>query len=150
VKNDNAGVATLLQVLRQESISEKKRQGHVEALKREIAVLARLKGSLNCVELEGVYEDSDNIHIVMELCKGGELLHAVGTRHYSERTVRGHAVIRVAALHRCAGKHIQKHLHALLLLRVQVASYMRGVLRTIAQCHAHHILHRDIKPGMVD
>lgn len=28
-----------------------------------------------------------------------------------------------------------------------VASYMRAVLRTLAQCHAQHILHRDIKPG---
>ncbi len=24
---------------------------------------------------------------------------------------------------------------------------MRAVLRTLAQCHAQHILHRDIKPG---
>jgi serine/threonine protein kinase len=24
---------------------------------------------------------------------------------------------------------------------------MRGVLRTIMQCHSHNILHRDIKPG---
>ena len=30
---------------------------------------------------------------------------------------------------------------------LQVASYMRAVLRTLAQCHAHRILHRDIKPG---
>jgi hypothetical protein len=30
---------------------------------------------------------------------------------------------------------------------VQVASYMRAVLRTLAQCHAHRILHRDVKPG---
>ncbi len=30
---------------------------------------------------------------------------------------------------------------------MQVASYMRAVLRTLAQCHSHHILHRDIKPG---
>ena len=29
----------------------------------------------------------------------------------------------------------------------QVASYMRAVLRTVAQCHAHRILHRDVKPG---
>jgi calcium-dependent protein kinase len=28
-----------------------------------------------------------------------------------------------------------------------VASYMRAVLRTLAQCHSHHILHRDVKPG---
>lgn len=33
--------------------------------------------------------------------------------------------------------------HALL----QVAAYMRSVLHTLAQCHSHRILHRDIKPG---
>lgn len=30
---------------------------------------------------------------------------------------------------------------------MQVASYMRGVLRLLGQCHSHNILHRDIKPG---
>jgi serine/threonine protein kinase len=30
---------------------------------------------------------------------------------------------------------------------MQVASYMRAVLKTLAQCHVHNILHRDIKPG---
>lgn len=30
---------------------------------------------------------------------------------------------------------------------MQVASYMRAVLRTLAQCHSHRLLHRDIKPG---
>eukprot|EP00878_Enallax_costatus_P003362 GHUV01003571.1.p1 GENE.GHUV01003571.1~~GHUV01003571.1.p1 ORF type:complete len:609 (+),score=221.69 GHUV01003571.1:1048-2874(+) len=34
-----------------------------------------------------------------------------------------------------------------LLTSLQVASFMRAVLRTLAQCHSHHILHRDIKPG---
>ncbi|KAI8470975.1 MAG: kinase-like domain-containing protein [Monoraphidium minutum] len=28
-----------------------------------------------------------------------------------------------------------------------VASFLRAVLRTLAQCHSHRILHRDIKPG---
>ena len=27
------------------------------------------------------------MHLVMELCRGGELIHAIGARHYSERTV---------------------------------------------------------------
>ncbi len=32
-----------------------------------------------------------------------------------------------------------------LIVAAQVASYMRAVLRTLAQCHHHRILHRDIK-----
>ncbi|GLC37832.1 hypothetical protein PLESTB_001481200 [Pleodorina starrii] len=94
--------------------SEKKKQGHLESLRREIQVMAKLRGSLNIVKLEDVYEDDECVHIVMEWCKGGELWHRIGDRHYSERTV---------------------------------ASFMRAVLRTLAQCHAQNILHRDIKPG---
>ena len=30
---------------------------------------------------------------------------------------------------------------------LQVASFMREALRTLAQCHSHRILHRDVKPG---
>lgn len=91
-----------------------KAAGHHASIQREVEVLTRLKGSLNIVKLEAVYEDDTYVHIVMEYCRGGELWHRVGEAHYSERTV---------------------------------ASYMRAVLRTLAQCHSHHILHRDIKPG---
>ena len=28
---------------------------------------------------------------------------------------------------------------------MQAASYMRAILRTLAQCHARRILHRDVK-----
>lgn len=38
--------------------------------------------------------------------------------------------------------------HAFCLIVIaQVSSYMRAVLRTIAQCHSQRILHRDVKPG---
>ena len=39
------------------------------------------------VLLQGVFEDDHHVHLVMELCRGGELIHAIGARHYSERTV---------------------------------------------------------------
>ena len=80
-----------------------------------MGVLQKLRGTLNVVALEGAWEDEAAIHIVMEYCRGGELLHSISSRpHYSEQTV---------------------------------ASIMRAVLRTVAQCHAAGILHRDIKPG---
>jgi serine/threonine protein kinase len=37
--------------------------------------------------LQAVYEDESHVHIVMEYCRGGELFHRMGKRHYSERTV---------------------------------------------------------------
>ncbi|GLC44056.1 hypothetical protein PLESTB_000223900 [Pleodorina starrii] len=94
--------------------SDQKKRGHLDSIRREVAVLTRLRGNLNVVKLEDVYEDEHAVHIIMELCGGGELVHRIGDRHYSERTV---------------------------------ASFMRAVLRTLAQCHANNILHRDIKPG---
>ena len=38
-------------------------------IKREVAVLRRLRGTLNVVALEGAYEDDDAVHIVMEVCE---------------------------------------------------------------------------------
>lgn len=42
---------------------------------------------LNVVHLEDVFEDAESVHLVMEYCKGGELLHSLGKRPYSEGTV---------------------------------------------------------------
>mmetsp|Transcript_15310 Transcript_15310/g.43633 ORF Transcript_15310/g.43633 Transcript_15310/m.43633 type:complete len:794 (+) Transcript_15310:187-2568(+) len=33
------------------------------------------------------------------------------------------------------------------LTEAKVSMYMRSVLQTLAQCHSHRILHRDVKPG---
>jgi calcium-dependent protein kinase len=102
------------QILRDASASDAKRAGHAAAIAREVDALRRLRGALNVACLEDAFEDADAVHIVLELCEGGELWHAVGARHYSERTA---------------------------------ASYMRAVLRTLAQCHRARLLHRDVKPG---
>ena len=97
------------------NLAPERQAAHVDNVKREVAVLKRLRGTLNVVAFHAAYEDDVAIHIVMELCRGGELLHHVTSRpFYGERTV---------------------------------ASFMRAVLRTVAQCHSHRILHRDVKPG---
>ena len=38
--------------------------------------------------LEDIFEDDTSVHIITEICKGGELVHRIGNKHYSERTVR--------------------------------------------------------------
>jgi serine/threonine protein kinase/Ca2+-binding EF-hand superfamily protein len=70
--------------------------------------------SCSVVHIKGAWEDDSDVHIVMELCRGGELHHSVGRRAYTEELA---------------------------------ATYMRSVLHTLAQCHSHRILHRDVKPG---
>ncbi|WOL13092.1 calcium-dependent protein kinase 26 [Canna indica] len=47
----------------------------IRSIKLEIEVMARLSGHPNVVDLKAVYEDNDYVHIVMELCAGGELFH---------------------------------------------------------------------------
>lgn len=96
------------------NISERKRADHADSIRREVEVMKRLRGFLNVASLEDVYEDDDTVHIIMERCTGGELVHRIGEAHYTEQTV---------------------------------ASFLRATLRTLAQCHANGILHRDVKPG---
>ncbi|XP_059629366.1 calcium-dependent protein kinase 26-like [Cornus florida] len=47
----------------------------VRSIKLEIEIMTRLSGHPNVVDLKAVYEDEDSVHLVMELCAGGELFH---------------------------------------------------------------------------
>lgn len=45
-----------------------------------------LSGQPNIVEIKGAYEDRQSVHLVMELCEGGELFDKISKRgHYSEK-----------------------------------------------------------------
>ncbi|KAL2632943.1 hypothetical protein R1flu_004422 [Riccia fluitans] len=58
----------------------------VEDVRREVQIMHHLEGQKNIVELKGAYEDKHNVHLVMELCAGGELFDRIIQRgHYSER-----------------------------------------------------------------
>jgi calcium-dependent protein kinase len=69
-------------------------------IRREVEVMQRLSGALNVVELIDVLEDNDYVHLVMELCTGGELSDRIRDRHYSERTVSSYlrAVLRTLSI----------------------------------------------------
>lgn len=58
----------------------------VDDVRREIRVLRQLTGHPNIVELRGVYEDRQAVHLVLELCAGGELFERIISKgKYSER-----------------------------------------------------------------
>lgn len=70
------------------SISKRKliSKEDVEDVRREIQIMHHLAGHKNIVTIKGAYEDPLYVHIVMELCGGGELFDRIIQRgHYSER-----------------------------------------------------------------
>ncbi|CAK8570493.1 unnamed protein product [Lathyrus sativus] len=58
----------------------------VEDVRREIQIMHHLAGHANVISIKGAYEDAVAVHVVMELCAGGELFDRIIQRgHYTER-----------------------------------------------------------------
>ncbi|KAE8671871.1 putative FBD-associated F-box protein [Hibiscus syriacus] len=58
----------------------------VEDVRREIQIMHHLAGHPNVISIKGAYEDAVAVHVVMELCAGGELYDRIIQRgHYTER-----------------------------------------------------------------
>ncbi|KAG1347633.1 calcium-dependent protein kinase 20 [Cocos nucifera] len=70
------------------SISKKKLRTTVdiEDVRREVDIMRHLPSHPNIVSLKDTYEDDNAVHLVMELCEGGELFDRIVARgHYTER-----------------------------------------------------------------
>ncbi|KAK6933809.1 Protein kinase domain [Dillenia turbinata] len=70
------------------SISKKKLRTvvDVEDIRREVEIMKHMPKHPNIVCLKDTYEDDDAVHLVMELCAGGELFDRIVARgHYTER-----------------------------------------------------------------
>ncbi|KAK9273074.1 hypothetical protein L1049_017881 [Liquidambar formosana] len=70
------------------SISKKKLRSAVdiEDVRREVEIMKHMPKHPNIVSLKDTYEDDNAVHIVMELCEGGELFDRIVARgHYTER-----------------------------------------------------------------
>jgi len=96
----------------------KMRVRRLEILKREIEILQTLNHP-NIIKLVDVFEDEKYIHLVQELCTGGELFDQIIAKAKSEE---GHYSERDAC------------------------KIVKKILEAIAYCHEHHVCHRDLKP----
>ncbi|KAJ7566954.1 hypothetical protein O6H91_02G125300 [Diphasiastrum complanatum] len=70
------------------SISKRKliSKDDVDDVRREIQIMHHLSGHSSIVQIKGAYEDATYVHLVMELCAGGELFDRIIQRgHYTER-----------------------------------------------------------------
>lgn len=74
------------------SISKKKLRTRVdiEDVRREVEIMKHMPTHPNIVTLKDTYEDDSAVHLVMELCEGGELFDRIVARgHYTERAAAG-------------------------------------------------------------
>ncbi|CAH2059179.1 unnamed protein product [Thlaspi arvense] len=74
----------------------------VEDVRREIEIMKHLLGQPNVISIKGAYEDSVAVHMVMELCRGGELFDRIVERgHYSERKAAQLAKVILGVVQTC-------------------------------------------------
>jgi calcium-dependent protein kinase len=97
----------------------KSKVSKIEVLKREIEILKEVKHP-NIIELFEVYEDERYLHLVTEVCTGGELFDRIIAKTQSDEG------------------HFSEHDAALLV---------HDILDAIRYCHDEKgIVHRDLKP----
>ncbi|XP_030511405.1 calcium-dependent protein kinase 2-like [Rhodamnia argentea] len=71
-------------------------------VKREIQIMQDLSGQSNIVEFMGAYEDNHSVHVVMELCAGGELFDRIIAKgQYTERAAASICRAIVNVVHIC-------------------------------------------------
>lgn len=74
----------------------------IEDVRREVQIMHHLTGQPNIVELKGAYEDKQSVHLVMELCAGGELFDRIIAKgHYTERAAASLLRVIVQIVHTC-------------------------------------------------
>ncbi|KAG5408368.1 hypothetical protein IGI04_004687 [Brassica rapa subsp. trilocularis] len=74
----------------------------IEDVRREVQIMHHMTGQPNIVELKGAYEDKHSVHLVMELCAGGELFDRIIAKgHYSERAAASLLRTIVQIIHTC-------------------------------------------------
>ena len=97
----------------------KSKVGKIDVLKREIAILQEVQHP-NIIRLIEVHEDTKYLHLITELCTGGELFDRIIAKTQSEE---GH------------------------FSESDAAGIIRCILDAIAYCHdVKQIVHRDLKP----
>ncbi|KAK4407407.1 Calcium-dependent protein kinase [Sesamum angolense] len=93
------------------SISKKKLRTAVdiEDVRREVEIMKHMPKHPSIVTLKDTYEDDSAVHIVMELCEGGELFDRIVARgHYTERAAAHVMRTIVEVIQMC---HLQGVMH---------------------------------------
>ncbi|KAG6537307.1 calcium-dependent protein kinase 10-like isoform X2 [Zingiber officinale] len=74
----------------------------IEDVRREIQIMHHVNGLPNVISIKGAYEDAVAVHVVMELCAGGELFDRIIQKgYYTERKAAELARVIVGVVEAC-------------------------------------------------
>jgi len=93
------------------------KRGDLRAASREVAICGQLPRHRNIVGLHGVFKDTKAVHLVLDLCDGGDLFSRIAGSTSSTA-----------------------------LSELDTRDVMRSLLAALVHCHKHGVVHRDIKP----
>ncbi|KAE8098803.1 hypothetical protein FH972_016840 [Carpinus fangiana] len=114
------------------SISKKKLRTAVdiEDVRREVEIMKHLPQHPNIVTLKDTYEDENAVHLVMELCEGGELFDRIVTRgHYTERAAAAVTKTIVEVVQMC-------HKHGVMHRDLKPENFLFGNMKETAPLKA--------------
>jgi len=91
-----------------------------ECLENEIKIMQYVAGHRAVVALHDAYEDDEYVHLVMEICSGGDLFDRIVSRK-----------------------------HTVPFSEEEAATILQKLMEAISYCHSMGIAHRDIKPDNI-
>lgn len=117
----------------------------------EVNLHFALGASLDIVTLHDAFEDEAGVHLLIDLCDGGDLLTGTSNEQNedggsfaedAEASDVASSDERIDASYPSRSNESWKP-----FTEAAAATTIRAVLRALAACHAHGVVHRDVKPA---
>ncbi|KFK30980.1 hypothetical protein AALP_AA6G053200 [Arabis alpina] len=89
-----------------------------QLVRTEIRIMKLFSGDSNIVQIKGSYEDENDVHIVMELCSGGELFD------------------KILDVVKSGGYYTEK----------DMAKIFKSIMEAIQVIHSANVIHGDVRP----